>query len=128
VQAYCFRLCLSGHPENRIPFAKPPDYDAGQYQLLARIFDAGWRETFQKFDPIPNRKFDVNNHGPMSSDNIGRNYDYPDASYQRRREIVAEHAAYQKGLLLFPRQRCTRAGRGADRDAALGAGQRRVRR
>lgn len=101
VQAYCYRMCLTDHPENRIPFSKPPGYDASQYELLLRIFDAGWRETFDKFDPVPNRKTDVNNHGPMSTDNIGRNYDYPEASYERRREILQEHQTYQQGWLFF---------------------------
>jgi hypothetical protein len=101
IQAYCFRMCLTDHPENRVPFAKPEGYDAKEYELLARIFAAGWRETFQKFDPIPNRKTDTNNHGPMSTDNIGYNYDYPKASYERRREIIDEHRRYQQGWLYF---------------------------
>jgi hypothetical protein len=65
------------------------------------VFETGWRQTFNKFDPIPNRKTDTNNHGPFSTDNIGRNYDYPDASYERRREIIAEHEQYQQGLMHF---------------------------
>jgi len=69
--------------------------------LLLRIYAAGWRETFDKFDPIPNRKTDCNNHGPFSTDNIGMNYDYPEASYERRREILREHETYQKGWLYF---------------------------
>jgi hypothetical protein len=101
VQAYCFRMCLTDDPRNRIPFPKPRCYDAKQYELLLRIFAAGWRETFEKFDPIPNHKTDTNNHGPFSTDNIGRNYDYPDASYERRREILREHETYQKGWLWF---------------------------
>jgi hypothetical protein len=101
VQAYCFRWCATDHPDNRIPFPKPPGYDPSQYELLARIFEAGWRETFHKFDDIPNRKTDTNNHGPFSFDNIGMNYDYPEASYERRREILAEHRTYQQGLLWF---------------------------
>ena len=101
VQAYCFRMCLSNHPENRVPFPKPEGYDASQYALLARIFDTGWRETFWKFDPIPNRKTDTNNHGPFSTDNIGMNYDYPEASYERRKEIIREHTLYQQGLMYF---------------------------
>jgi len=101
IQAYCFRMCLTDHPENRVPFPKPVAYQADQYELLLRIFAAGWRETFQKFDPIPNRKTDTNNHGPMSTDNIGYNYDYPEASYERRLEIIREHEQYQKGLLYF---------------------------
>jgi len=101
VQAYCFRTCMSNHPDNRVPFPRPENYDSTQYELLVRIFDAGWREWFDKFDIIPNRKTDTNNHGPFSSDNIGMNYDYPEASYERRREIIKEHEDYQKGLLYF---------------------------
>ena len=101
IQAYCFRLCLSDHPENRLPFEKPAGYDPAQYELMLRILDTGWRETFQKFDRVPNRKTDTNNHGPMSADNIGFNYDYPEASYERRREIIREHESYQRGWLYF---------------------------
>lgn len=101
VQAYCFRMCLTDHPDNRIPFAKPEGYDPKQYELLARVYAAGWTETFGKFDPIPNQKTDTNNHGPFSTDNIGMNYDYPEASYARRREIIREHETYQKGWLYF---------------------------
>jgi hypothetical protein len=101
VQAYCFRLCLTDHPDNRVPFPQPDGYDPGQYELLLRIFEAGWRETFHKFDPVPNRKTDTNNHGPMSTDNIGYNHDYPEASYERRREIIEEHERYQKGWFYF---------------------------
>lgn len=101
VQAYCFRMCLTDEPANRVPFPKPPGYDPAQYELIARIYEAGWAETFRKFDPVPNRKTDTNNHGPMSTDNIGYNYDYPEASYERRREIIQEHTTYQQGLLYF---------------------------
>lgn len=101
VQAYCFRTCMSNHPDNRVPFPRPENYDSTQYELLVRIFDAGWREWFGKFDMIPNRKTDTNNHGPFSSDNIGMNYDYPEAGYERRKEIIKEHEDYQKGLLYF---------------------------
>jgi hypothetical protein len=101
IQAYCYRMCLTDHPENRIPFEQPEGYDPRQYELLLRVFGAGWRETFQKFDAIPNRKTDTNNHGPFSTDNIGMNYDYPDASYERRRAILQEHERYQRGWLYF---------------------------
>ena len=101
IQAYCFRLCMSNNPDNRVPFPKPENYDPAKYELLVRVFDSGWREWFEKFDMIPNRKTDTNNHGPFSSDFIGMNYDYPDASYERRKEIIKEHEDYQKGLLYF---------------------------
>jgi len=101
IQAYCFRMCMTNHPENRIPFPKPEGYDPMQYELLARVFENGWKDWFNKFDPIPNHKTDTNNHGPFSSDNIGMNYDYPEANYTRRQEIIKEHENYQKGLLWF---------------------------
>ena len=40
------------------PFRQPGNPDA-------RTFAAGWREVFKKFDVIPNRKTDTNNHGPF---------------------------------------------------------------
>jgi hypothetical protein len=101
IQAYCYRMCLSNHPDNRIPFAKPVGYDPARYELYARVFASGWRETFDKFDFIPNRKTDTNNHGPFSTDFLGKNYDYPEASYARRKAILKEHQLYQKGLMYF---------------------------
>jgi hypothetical protein len=101
IQAYCFRLCMTRVPENRIPITKPDGYDSTQYELLGRVAKAGWSEYFDKYDPIPNLKTDVNNHGPVGFDNIGMNWDYPDASYERRKEIIKDHVQYQKGLLYF---------------------------
>ncbi|MFN3191376.1 MAG: FAD-dependent oxidoreductase [Aureliella sp.] len=101
IQAYCYRMCLTDLDENRIPFPKPDGYDPNRYALLVRVLNSEWNEVFSKFDPIPNRKTDTNNHGPFSTDNIGQNYDYPEASYERRREILREHEIYQKGLMYF---------------------------
>ncbi len=101
IQAYCYRMCLTQVPANRIPFQEPANYDPRQYELMLRVLQAGWRETFHKFDPIPNGKTDTNNHGPFSTDYIGMNYDYPEASYLRRAEIIREHMEYQKGLMYF---------------------------
>ena len=92
---------MSNLAENRTPFPKPDYYNPANYELLGRVFDSGWKEWFDKFDLIPNRKTDTNNHGPFSSDFIGMNYDYPEASYERRREIIKNHEDYQKGLLYF---------------------------
>jgi hypothetical protein len=69
--------------------------------LLLRVLASGWREGFQKFDPIPNHKTDTNNHGPFSTDNIGMNYYYPEADYKRRGQIIKEHETYQKGWCYF---------------------------
>ncbi|MGE3819289.1 MAG: FAD-dependent oxidoreductase, partial [Isosphaeraceae bacterium] len=101
VQAYCFRMCLTDDPENRLPFTKPEGYDPLEYELLGRYLRQGWDAVFRKFDPVPNHKTDTNNHGAFSTDNIGRSYDYPEASYERRRAIVREHELYQKGLMYY---------------------------
>ncbi len=101
LQAYCYRMCLSNLPENRTTFPKPDQYNPMDYELLVRVFNAGWKELFNKYDPLPNHKTDTNNHGPFSTDFIGMNYDYPEASYERRKEIVKNHENYQKGLMYF---------------------------
>ncbi len=101
IQAYCFRMCLTYVPENRVPFQAPNNYDPKNYELLLRMFNSGRRDYFDKFDPIPNHKTDTNNHGPFSTDNIGMNYEYPEAPYERRAEIIMEHEDYQKGLMYF---------------------------
>ena len=101
VQAYCFRTCLTRHAPNRIPFPKPEGYDPANYELLLRDLQTGRKDFFEKFDMIPNLKTDTNNHGAFSSDFIGMNYDYPDASYARRCEIIRAHENYQKGYYFF---------------------------
>ena len=101
LQAYNYRMCLTRVAGNRVPFPKPANYDPLQYELLARELDAGWRGVWVKFDPAPNGKTDTNNHGPFSTDNIGMNYDYPEAGYERRREILREHRDYQQGWCWF---------------------------
>ncbi|QDU60312.1 Xanthan lyase precursor [Planctomycetes bacterium Pan216] len=101
VQAYNFRMCLTTAPDNLVPFPKPDNYDPMNYELLRRYLDTGWKGVFNKFDPAPNYKTDTNNHGAFSTDYIGKNYDYPEASYDRRREIIKEHEDYQKGWLYF---------------------------
>ncbi|MFP6617111.1 MAG: FAD-dependent oxidoreductase [Candidatus Hydrogenedentota bacterium] len=101
IQAYCFRLCMTKVEENRVPFEKPEGYDAMDYEVLARYFAKGFTGVFKKFDPAPNAKTDTNNHGGFSSDNIGMNYGYPEASYAERAVIIEEHRRYQKGFLWF---------------------------
>lgn len=99
VQAYCFRVCTTDVPENRRPWPKPADYDARRYELLLRNFEAGDHRV--PWNPVlmPNCKTDTNNNYAFSTDNIGMNYDYPDADYETRSEMVAEHVDYQQGLL-----------------------------
>ena len=101
LQAYNFRMCLTTVKENQTPFPKPANYDPLNYELLGRYLDGGWRDVWHKFDPAPNNKTDTNNHGAFSTDYIGMNYEYPEASYEKRKEIIKAHEDYQKGLMWF---------------------------
>lgn len=99
LQAYCYRMCMSEVPANRVPFPKPADYDEAKYELLLRNFEAGDLRLPLKIDPAPNGKTDTNNNCAVSTDYIGQNYKYPEASYAERDKILREHESYQKGLM-----------------------------
>ena len=111
VQAYCFRMCLTDEPSNRIPFVKPEGYDPLTYELLLRNLEAIDPETFAKdsarpwkFMPwinsrMPNRKTDTNNRTGFSTDFIGQNHAWPEASYKEREKILKAHLDYQMGLM-----------------------------
>lgn len=99
IQAFNFRMCMSNDERNRVPFPKPADYDEAEFELLFRNFEAG--DLRLPFSPgmMPNHKTDTNNLGAFSTDYIGANYDYPEASYAERERIVAAHRTYQEGLM-----------------------------
>jgi hypothetical protein len=101
LQAFCFRMCMSNVPANSVPFAKPEGYDESRYELLLRNFEAGDKRFGipMKPDPMPNGKTDTNNNGAFSTDYIGQNHKYPEASYAERDKIIKEHEVYQKGLM-----------------------------
>ena len=48
---------------------------------------------------MPNRKTDTNNRTAFSTDFIGNNYDYPEASHTERDAIRQRHLSYQQGLM-----------------------------
>ncbi len=99
IQAYNFRLCITDVDENRVPFAKPADYDESVFELLLRNYEAGDRRLPLKIDMMPNRKTDVNNNYAVSTDYIGQNYQYPDGDYQTRNSILQKHVSYTKGFM-----------------------------
>lgn len=104
VQAYNFRICVTFDKENQVPFPKPDNYDPSKYELLIRTIeaqpDAGIGEYFI-ISHMPNNKTDINNRGAFSTDMIGMNHNYPEASYEEREEIIKAHKDYTLGLLWF---------------------------
>ncbi len=104
VQGYNFRLCFSSDPDNRAEFPRPPGYDPRRFELLRSWLLANPDQPLESFlliRKLPNRKWDVNNQGPISTDYIGGSWDYPSAGAARRREIVEDHKRYTQGLLYF---------------------------
>lgn len=110
VQAYNFRLCLTDAEENRVPISRPENYDPSRYDLLALYIakkgDAinltgGKGRSLLKIDSLPNRKTDINDGAPFSTDYIGANWGYPDGDLATRRRILQDHVDYSKGLLYF---------------------------
>lgn len=99
VQAYCFRMCLTDHPDNRIPFHKPDTYQELDYELLFRNFEAGEKGFPWIKSSMPNRKTDINNRAGFSTDFIGQNYDYAEGDYAMRQSMIERHRLYQQGLM-----------------------------
>lgn len=99
VQAYNLRMCNTTHPENRLPFERPADYNELDYELLLRNFAAG--ETTEPWHPVamPNLKSDTNNNRGVSTDYIGQSYRWPEADDATRRQIYREHLRYHQGLM-----------------------------
>ena len=101
VQAYNFRMCMTDVRENQLPFPKPAGYDQQRYELLLRYINAGIFDALGSIIRMPNGKTDTNNNGGFSTDNIGMNYEYPDADYKTRERIFQEHVNYQQGMMWF---------------------------
>lgn len=100
IQAYNFRVCLTKAADRR-PFPRPPGYDPARYELLRRYLAAGVWDALRLNTPMPNGKTDLNNNGAVSTDNIGRNYRWPDGDYAERERIFQDHVTYQQGLLHY---------------------------
>ncbi|MCP9761714.1 FAD-dependent oxidoreductase [Lacihabitans soyangensis] len=105
VQAYNFRMCLTDSMPNMIPITAPEDYYPSRYELLLRYiekkqpYELNW--ALMHLQPMPNRKLDINNSGPFSSNLIGGNYDYPNSNYAQRKAIQKAHENHIRGFFYF---------------------------
>ncbi|WP_345783386.1 FAD-dependent oxidoreductase [Luteolibacter sp. SL250] len=103
IQAYCFRMCLTNVPANRVMITKPEGYNEAEYEILFRWIESNpatfTRTRFFKWDGMPNGKTDSNNDGAVSCDYIGGNNNYVEADYATREQVVREHERWQRGLV-----------------------------
>ncbi len=104
VQAYNYRITLTNNTENRLPITRPENYDSTRYELLLRWKEVEpWKSLRDCFNwgTMPNQKTDINNNGAFSTDMIGENWNYPEASYAERKRIAKAHTDYTLGYLYF---------------------------
>lgn len=102
VQAYNFRGVLTT-ADDRLPFTAPDGYDPRDYRLFARLVEhrglRGLGAIVTATAALPHDKFQTNQGPIVGFDLPGVNWDYPDGSWSRRDEIVAEQARWHQGLL-----------------------------
>lgn len=100
IQAYCFRMCLTKNPRNKIDFRKPDGYDASQYEIYLRYLKAGGK-LYTPYVDIPNGKTDLGAWHDLSHNLYGMNHDYPAGSYAVREKVFEEHKLFTQGLFYF---------------------------
>ena len=103
LQAYCFRMCLTDSPENRVTIGKPEGYDEAAYEILIRAIEAGQSRDFTKFSLMPNRKTDSNNNGGISNNpvglNHGKDWNWATLDHDQRLALAKKHEHWQRGLM-----------------------------
>lgn len=100
IQAYCFRMCLTQNPENKIPFTKPSNYDRNQYEIYLRYL-RGVGKLLRPWVSVPNGKSDLGAWHDLSHNLYGMNMDYPEGNYATRKRVYDEHKDFTQGLFYF---------------------------
>lgn len=111
IQAYNYRVCLTTR-DDRVPIAKPADYRREDYLPIIDDLASGRlrhavyrypRAACAKPVPIPNGKFDTNDHPKslISTDLPKENWPYPDADWTWRDRFARRLRDYELGMLWF---------------------------
>lgn len=110
VMNYNFRFTIAKDPALQVPFPQPKNYDRKRYAILEHWLNdraaAGEKTKLDAIlDPYKRRngKFELNNKQAaiFSLGHFGGQFDWPDASYERRKEIFDDHMDYSLGLFHF---------------------------
>ena len=100
IQGYCFRLCLTKNPANRIAITKPTNYDGTRYEMQRRYLAAGGVIS-PPHAAVPNGKSDPGTWHSLASNFTGWNHRYPIASYAEREAMLRTSRDYIHGLYWF---------------------------
>ncbi len=103
LQGFCFRLCFTKNPENRLPWVKPADYDPANYEIYRRYFAAGGMNDFLDGPGanLPNGKTDLGSWHDLSANLYGMNHGWPAGDEATRTRILREHLSFTQGLCWF---------------------------
>jgi len=100
IMGFCFRLCLTKDPANRIEITKPENYDSHTYEIYRRYLKAGGK----LFYPAVNRengKTDLGSWHDLSANLYGENWQYPAGNYHTQDSIIRYHRDFTQGLIWF---------------------------
>lgn len=100
IQGYCFRLCLTKDPANRLPIEKPANYDPANYELQRRYLAAGGVIN-PPAGALPNGKTDPGSWHHLAGNFTGWNHSYPNASYAEREALLRASHDYIQGVYWF---------------------------
>ncbi|HEX3132228.1 MAG TPA: FAD-dependent oxidoreductase [Planctomycetota bacterium] len=100
LQGYCFRLCFTKDPANRVPFTKPEGYEPGQYEIYLRYLKAGGK-LFSPSANLPTGKTDLGSWHDLSLNLYSMNDAYPGGDYATRVRVLREHRVFTQGLCYF---------------------------
>jgi len=109
---YNFRFTMAKDPALQVPFPEPKKYDPKRYTILANwLKDRTARGEKSKFEDVidpykrRNGKFEMNNKQAaiFSLGHFGGQFEWSDASYEKRKEIFDDHMEYSLGLMHFLR-------------------------
>lgn len=100
IQGYCFRLCLTKNPANRIAISKPTNYDPTHYELHRRYLAAGGVIS-PPGASLPNGKTDPGSWHHLAGNFTGWNHRYPIASYAEREAMLRTSRDYIQGVYWF---------------------------
>ena len=100
VQGYCFRLCFTREPANRVAFTQPEGYDPRQYEIYLRYLKAGGK-LFSPGANLPHGKTDLGSWHDLSLNLYGMNDAYPGGDHATRARVLREHRVFSQGLCYF---------------------------
>ncbi len=100
IQGYCYRMCLTKDPDNRINIEKPGNYDPGTYEIYRRYLEAGGKLFYPRVNRN-NGKTDVGSWHDLSANLYGENWKYPHGNYATQDSIIRYHKDFTLGLIWF---------------------------